>query len=63
MTTKTKKFPKTLFVYCESMDDEPYFVATETTASVVRADCEVELGVYQLVKRVKATAPTIIKDI
>ena len=63
MTTKTKKFPKTLFVYREGMDDETYFVAIETTAGVVSADSEVELGVYQLVKRVKATAPTVLKDL
>ena len=57
------KFPKTLYVRREDDDSDHYFLAQETTLGIVDADQEEEVGVYQLVKRVKATAPTELKEL
>lgn len=58
-----KDFPETLYVVPEEMDDSTFFNAQETTLGIVDADCEREVAVYKLVKRIKATAPTVLEDI
>ena len=64
MDSKTMKdFPETLYVVREEMDDDTVFCAQETTLGVVDADCEREIAVYKLVKRIKATAPTVFEDL
>ena len=57
------KFPKTLYVSREEDGNEYFFLAQETTMGIVDADQEREVGVYQLVKRVKAFAPTELKEL
>ena len=57
------KFPKTLYVLREQDGDDHYFLAQETILGVVSADDEEDVGVYELVKRVKATAPTQLQEI
>ncbi len=57
------KFPKTLYVRREQDGDDHYFVADETTAGIVAADGEEEVGIYELVRRAKATAPIRLHDI
>jgi len=57
------KFPKTLYVRREQDGDDHYFVAQETTLGIVGADLEEDVGIYELVKRAKATAPTHLQEI
>ncbi len=55
------KFPKTLYVRREADGSDYYFLAQETTDGIVGADLEEDIGVYELVKRAKAIAPTQLR--
>ena len=56
-------FPKKIYVRREYDGDQSWLIAEETAQGIVAADCEEEIGVYELVCRAKAIAPTQIIEI
>jgi len=56
------KYPKQIFVKWESSNsDEKWLVAQEAATGLVEADETVTIGIYKLVRTVKASAKTTLE--